>query len=153
MPPIVTNLLKVTATPELIADDMVLARDTEVDPTDAITKLLNPGALKTSKELKPVVLLTKIILVPIPAVADAVVLRVVLYCVVAVDTRETIFTSIELFELVASVVTPVIIPFKNPLKVDVVPAPGTTTPFNEVVTPIPTDIPNPARFVVLMPIV
>ena len=42
---------------------------------------------------------------------------------------------------VASVETPVIIPFKYPVNVDVVPAPGMTASLTATVTPLPTTQP------------
>jgi hypothetical protein len=55
----------------------------------------------------------------------------------AAETLETTFTSKELFPLVASVETPVIIPFRYPLKGVVVPAPGMVTLLSAAVTATP----------------
>ena len=57
----------------------------------------------------------------------------------AVLILDTTFTSIELFPLTESVVTPVMIPLIEPLKVLVVPSvPGIVTLLNVCVTPEPT---------------
>ena len=71
----------------------------------------------------------------------------------AEDTLETIFTSIVLAELVASVVTPVMIPFRYPVNNDVVPAPalGNTTLESDAVTPAPIVAPATDKFVVAIP--
>ena len=55
----------------------------------------------------------------------------------ALDTLETILTSNLESPFVASVDTPVTIPFKCHVNVAVVPAPGITTLVNAAVTPIP----------------
>ena len=68
------------------------------------------------------------------------------------DLRETILTSIVLLPFVASVVTPVIIPFKKPVKSDVVPDPAIAV-FNAVVTPKPIVAPAFEGLVVAIPIV
>ena len=52
---------------------------------------------------------------------------------------------------VASVETPVIIPFKYPVNVDVVPAPGMTASLTATVTPLPTTQPKSERLVVVIP--
>ena len=70
------------------------------------------------------------------------------------DTLETILTSIELFICEeASVVTPVIIPLRKPVKDVVVPAPGVLTEVSWTVTPNPTVAPAPTGLVVVIPIV
>ena len=55
----------------------------------------------------------------------------------ALDTLETILTSNLESPFVASVDTPVTIPFRCPVNVDVVPAPGITRFVSAAVTPAP----------------
>jgi hypothetical protein len=58
-----------------------------------------------------------------------------------------------LFPFVASVVTPVIIPFKKPVKSDVVPDPARAVFVSAVVTPKPIVAPAFEGLVVAIPIV
>ena len=74
-----------------------------------------------------------------------------LVSVPAAETLETIFTSIVLFPFVASVETPVMIPFRYPLNVDVEPAPAKIAEIF-VVTPYPINAPKADTSVVLIPI-
>ena len=72
----------------------------------------------------------------------------------AADTLEVIFTSIVLGldpELV--VLTPVIIPFRYPLNVEVVPDSDIVTFVRGIVTPIPTVAPIPVKSEVLIPMI
>ena len=63
-----------------------------------------------------------------------------------------ILTSIVELELVESVLTPVIIPLRNPVNPPVVPIPGIIAPSIFAVTANPTVAPASAKLLVLIPI-
>ena len=71
----------------------------------------------------------------------------------AAETLDRIFTSMLLAPLVVSVVTPVMIPLRYPVNVEVEPNPGIVTAERFAVTPNPIVAPSADRLVVVIPII